>query len=194
MSNQVLTPDNLHLSRPTNGLPEHQKDTSDEIAVDRTTFSKTTAGYCALDEAARGYVIESISENTRKANQSDLRHFEGWGGTLPAAPEIIAQYLADYADVLKVSTLARRLATLSKAHAANEWENPCQSLLVRATLQGIRRTKGTSQEQAKPLLRDDLFLILDSIGNRTKDIRDRALLLLGYAGGFRRSELVELSM
>jgi integrase len=64
--------------------------------------------------------------------------------------------------------------------------------VVRATLRGIKRTLGTAQREAKPLLRDDLFLVLDRIGNDTKAIRDRALLLLGFAGGFRRSELVNL--
>jgi len=59
-------------------------------------------------------------------------------------------------------------------------------------MRGLKRKHGRSQRQAKPLMRDDLFLVLDRLGTRLRDQRDRALLLLGFAGGFRRSELVAL--
>jgi integrase len=65
---------------------------------------------------------------------------------------------------------------------------------VRATLRGIKRTRGCAQRQAKALLRDDLLLVLDAIGDRPKDMRDRALLLIGFAGALRRSELVALDV
>lgn len=115
-----------------------------------------------------------------------------WGGTVPASPTMVASYLASHADELAVATLVRRAATLSKVHEARGLPNPCQAEIVRATLRGIRRTRGTAQQQAKPLLREDLMLILDRLGITTKDVRDRALLLVGFAGGFRRSELVGL--
>jgi integrase len=59
-------------------------------------------------------------------------------------------------------------------------------------LRGLRRKHGKAQRQAQPLLRDELFLVLDSLGATLRDRRDRALLLLGFAGGFRRTELVAL--
>ena len=90
-----------------------------------------------------------------------------------------------------MATIARRVATLSKAHDALD-ANPCRSALVKATLQGLRRRRGTVQQQAKPLLREDLMLVLDRMGTTTRDARDRALLLIGFSGGFRRSELVGL--
>ena len=65
---------------------------------------------------------------------------------------------------------------------------------MKATLRGIKRTKGTAQREAKPLMRDDLLLVLDAMGDSLKDARDRALLLIGFAGGFRRSELVGLDV
>ena len=68
-------------------------------------------------------------------------------------------------------------AHLSKVHAANEWPNPCQCEIVRATIRGIKRIKGTAQDQAKPLLREDLFLVLDAMGDTPRDHRDRALNL-----------------
>jgi integrase len=65
---------------------------------------------------------------------------------------------------------------------------------VRSVIRGIKRKRGSAQRQAKALLRDDLFAVLDKIGSGPKDHRDRALLLIGFAGGFRRSELVGLDV
>ena len=59
-------------------------------------------------------------------------------------------------------------------------------------MRGIKRAKGSAQKEAKPLLKEDLFLVLEAMGESLKDVRDRALLLIGFAGGFRRSELVGL--
>jgi integrase len=92
-----------------------------------------------------------------------------------------------------VATLVRRIATISKAHEARGLPNPCRSEIVRATLRGIKRTRRVAQREAKPLMREDLFRVLDAIGEGVKDARDRALLLIGFAGGFRRSELYQES-
>jgi integrase len=90
--------------------------------------------------------------------------------------------------------MVRRVASLSKAHQASGLSNPIRSELVRATLRGIKRKQACTQQQAKPLLRDDLLLVLDATGNQLKDIRDRALLLIGFAAALRRSELVALDV
>ena len=180
MSNEVLTNltrDNPHLSRPKPGLVHAS-------AVDCT----------CLPEAVASYVRDSLAENTRRAYQSDLRHFEVWGGSLPASPKTVAAYLAAYADSLSVTTLIRRLASLSKAHQLRGLSNPIPSELVRATLRGIKRKRRRTALQAKPLLRDDLLLVLDAIGSGLKDLRDRAVLLIGFAAALRRSELVGLDV
>jgi integrase len=149
---------------------------------------------CTAEAAIRELIEHSVSNNTRTAYVSDLKHFAKWGGTLPASSAIVAAYIAAHADKLAVATIDRRVATLSKAHQAFDAENPCQSQLVKATLQGLRRKHGTSQKQARALVREDLFAALDTLGDSLKDARDRALLLLGFAGGFRRSELVGLDV
>jgi integrase len=140
------------------------------------------------------FVNDSIAENTRKAYLSDLDAFERWGGSIPSSAETVAAYLAARADTLAVATLVRHLASVSKAHEARGLPNPTRSELVRATMRGIKRTRGCAQREAKPLLRDDLLLVLDATGEELKDIRDRALLLVGFAGALRRSELVGLDV
>ena len=140
------------------------------------------------------YVAASLTSNTQRAYLSDLAHFDAWGATVPSTPEQVASYLAAHATSLSTATLARRLAAISKAHQARGLPNPVRGELVKATLQGIRRLKGVAQRQAKPLLKEDLFVILDALGADVRGIRDRALLLIGFAGGFRRSELVGLNL
>jgi integrase len=139
------------------------------------------------------FIQNSVSENSRRAYESDLREFERGGGSIPASAETIAEYLAQNARTLSVATLVRRLASLSKAHEVRGLPNPIRSALVRATLRGIKRTYGCAQRQAKPLLRAELIQVLDATGDKPKDLRDRALLLVGFAGALRRSELVGLN-
>jgi integrase len=172
----LLTSDNYYLSRPK-GLAHGSAVTCTDLPA-----------------AVVGYVRDSLAENTRRAYVSDLKHFEAWGGSLPASPATIAGYLAAHADSLSVATLVRRLATISKVHQARGLINPARSELVRTTLKGIKRMRGCAQRQAKPLLREDLLLVLDAIGDGIKDIRDRALLLIGFAGALRRSELIALDV
>ena len=139
------------------------------------------------------YIRESLAENTRVAYLSDLAHFERWGGVIPAAPETIAKYLVAHADILSVATLNRRIAALSKVHRFQGFSNPASVEIVKSTLRGLKRIKGTAQRQASPLIKEDLFMVLDAMGSGLKDMRDRALLLTGFAGGFRRSELISLN-
>lgn len=193
MRELILTPDNPHLSSPTRGTEDPA------FAINCTPPVQVgdlipRAINCTDGEAVRDLIEHSVSDSTRNAYASDLKHFRDWGGALPATPEIIAAYIAAYAGTLSVATITRRIATLSKAHQTMSGENPCQSALVKATLQGLRRKHGTAQKQAKALTREELFAILDAMGNGMKDVRDRALLLLGFAGGFRRSELVGLDV
>ncbi len=194
MSDEPLTRDNPQLSRFSLAADE------DNRAVDLP--EGPNARSCAIDctdqipaellRLVESLVEDSLSPNTHRAYQADLAHFEAWGGRLPAAPIAVAGYLAANAAGLSVATLLRRVASISKAHSARGYPNPCRAEIVRATLRGIRRRNRTAQRQAKPLLQEELILVLDATGSGLRDLRDRALLLLGFAGGFRRSELVRL--
>ena len=121
-----------------------------------------------------------------------MADFAASGRHIPSTPEAVAEYLSELMETHAVATIQRRLASISKAHAALCVDNPCKAEIVKATMRGIKRLRGTAQREAKPLLREDLFAILECIGDDPKGLRDKALLLIGFAGAFRRSELVGL--
>ncbi len=143
-------------------------------------------------EPVQRFLSQSLSENSKRAYRADMRHYEVSGRSIPASPDEIADYIAEMADTHTVATIQRRLAGLSKAHRAKGFDDPTKAGIVANTLRGIRRTLGTAQREAKALQRDDLFAVLGCIGDRPIDMRDKALLLIGFAGAFRRSELVGL--
>ena len=171
----VPTRDNIHLSRPT-----------------MTDLTCPESGDIALIPTVVDYVRKSVSENTRRAYRADLEHFMAWGGSVPATDVMVAEYLAGHAETLSVATLVRRVASISKAHAASGLQNPTTSTLVKSTLRGIKRAHTRLQRRAKPLLVEDLLRVMATLGDSPKDTRDSALLLVGFAGGFRRSELVAI--
>jgi site-specific recombinase XerD len=152
-----------------------------------------------LTEQVREYIRVSKAENTLRGYQSDWRHFCGWCDgrslcPLPAFPETVAAYIAECAGRLKVGSIQRRLNAIAEAHKAAALESPTHSAMVRNTMKGIRRRKGTAQDQKSPTLTDDIRLMIDSTDVGIIGVRDRALILLGFAGAFRRSEIVGLDV
>jgi integrase len=186
--------DALHAHHPLlSGLTADNEDAGDaEIAEKIASAEFAITCKSQPTDTVRAYVEAGIAPATRRARRADLEHFEAWGGILPATDAQVTCYLAAHATALKVSTLTRRLAAISVAHEAKGLPNLAASPLVRATMRGIRRAHGVSQRQAKPLLREDLFVVLAAMGDRLKDLRDLALLLIGFAGGLRRSELAAI--
>ncbi len=148
----------------------------------------------APPEAVRRLINNSLSDATKRAYRQGLAFYEGTGRSIPSTPETVAEFLAERAGIWAVATIQRNLAAIAKAHVAVSAPDPTKSEIVRATMRGIRRSLGTAQREARPLMKDDLFEILDNMGDDPKSIRDRALLLLGFAGAFRRSELVGLEV
>jgi len=148
-----------------------------------------------LSKALRELIRDAHSENTRKAYRSDLAAYLAWGGSIPTTPRQLADYIADEGMRLHPSTITRRLAALGAAHRlSGGLGNPTQHPIVKAALRGLRRQRGGVQRQAAPLMLDDLWAILDKTGGDLRDQRDRALLLIGFAGGLRRSEIVGLDI
>jgi site-specific recombinase XerD len=151
-------------------------------------------------ERAQDYAGRSKSEATIRAYAAGWRDFlsfcSGHGlQALPASDQTVAAYLAELADRgAKAATIARRLVVISQAHKAADLPSPTGSSLVRRVHAGIRRTLGTAQQGKAPAAVGDLKLMLEQLPNTRVGLRDRALLLLGFAGAFRRSELVGLDV
>jgi integrase len=159
----------------------------------------------ATAQAAGDYIKVAKAEATRRAYNSDWRHFVAWceqnGLTaLPAEPSTVALYLASLAQSgegkqpRKAATITRRLTSINTAHKRAGLVSPAtmRHPLVADTLHGIRRTLGTAQTMKKPLTRDRIARILATLEGPIAAARDKALLLLGFAGGLRRSELAAL--
>lgn len=144
-------------------------------------------------ESVAELVHAALSDNSRHAYQADLKHFIAWGGSVPYSPELVARYLAAHAGIHAVATLSRRLVSIGKAHTSQNLPNPTNSDLVKAVMRGIRRTHGAPQRQAAPAIKEDVLAMVSGLRG-VKGIRDRALLLVGFAGAFRRSELVSLTV
>lgn len=155
----------------------------------------------AMTEVLRRYVEASKAPNTLRAYDSDLRHYQRWchrhdASWLPATPETVAGYLASLADAgIKPSTVRRRLSTIAEVHRLTRFVSPAADELVRLAMAGIRRQHGMAPAQKAALTTDELKLLVASTPPvAAAGARDRAVLLLGFAGGFRRSELVALDV
>jgi integrase len=114
--------------------------------------------------------------------------------SLPAAPQTVALYLAARADKdRKVATIELSLTTISQAHLVAGHGSPRSDRLVKETWKGIRRRLGIAKQKKDPLTATELRRMVDAMPSGLLGLRDRALVLLGFAGGFRRSELVALN-
>jgi integrase len=148
-------------------------------------------------EQVREYIRASKAESTLRGYSADWRDFCAWAEAhglppLPAAPESVAAYIAECAGRLKVGSIQRRLNAIAEAHKATGLESPTHTALVANTMKGIRRTRGTAPAQKAPALTADIRAMVDATDGGLIGLRDRALILLGFAGAFRRSELVGL--
>jgi integrase len=151
-------------------------------------------------DQAQAYVENSKAPNTRRGYNSDWRTFAAWCtstglDSLPARPETVALYIAALAEKHKPATIGRHLAAIASAHKAQGFNSPAsmQNGAVSAVWHGIRRVHGTVQAQKEPILTPDLRAMVGTLPDRLLAKRDRALLVVGFAGAFRRSELVGLN-
>lgn len=154
---------------------------------------------------ARRYFRSARAPATVRAYASDLADFETWckveaGGlsTLPSSPETVALYISDLAGRgLKASTITRRLTAVSVLHKSAGMDSPAADERVKDILKGIKREHGSFQKGAAPLLTPTIKRMLLAMPRKTEAqkkaaARDAALLLVGYAGAFRRSEISSL--
>jgi len=150
-----------------------------------------------LDDRARAYAEAARAPATLRAYAADWRIFTAWCAAhgvdaLPATPHTVALFLADLNG--RPSTLRRKLAAIAVMHRAAGRDSPTEHGVVRATFAGIRRERGVAPRAKTALLVDELRAAIATCGARRIDVRDRALVLVGFAGALRRSELVGLDV
>lgn len=153
-----------------------------------------------LMDNMNNYVIQSKAKNTVRAYKSDWRHFEIWCcqrglSSLPSSSAVVAMYITSFANDLSVGTLSRRITTIRETHLAADLEPEFMSdARLKALWEGIKRTKGVAQHGKAPLLSDDIRQLIATLPGGIQGLRNRALILFGYSGAFRRSELVALNL
>ncbi|HEU5366665.1 MAG TPA: site-specific integrase [Hanamia sp.] len=153
-----------------------------------------------LDTLAKNYIQQSLSASTRKFYSIDLGIFAQWCDSLgliplPSTPDTVARFLAAQASLgIKPATLIRRLAAIRMAHEMQGYATPTQHKGVKAVLKGIKREKGIAQKKKAPATAERIEHMIAYCSDTLTGLRDKALLLLGFAGAFRRSELVALKV
>lgn len=138
--------------------------------------------------------------NTVRAYKADLDCYTCWCDRLglspfPASPSQVADYISELAVRYKVATIQRRLAMLSKFHDLQGMESPTGHKIVRTTFDGIKREKGLRQKMAPAFQLASFKQVIKSLEeSQPTSFRDKIVLLLGFTGAFRRSELVSLNI
>ena len=154
-----------------------------------------------LVDAARGYADQAIAENTRIAYTRDWVAFARWcrikgADPLPPSPDLVGLYITDLAApsskarALSVASIERRLAGLSWGYAQRGMRLDRRDRHIATVLAGIRRRHARPPVQKDAIGPDDLRAMLATLGHDLRGLRDRAMLLVGFAGALRRSEIV----
>jgi integrase len=204
-------------SMPNTGENSPENDGQNQAGLDPQDVSKDGEEADALSPElkdlagkALGYHESALSKNTRKAYQRGWEDFLSFCDShgleaAPATERAVALYLSDRAEDLATSTLSQRMAAIQHAHDERGLESPTRSKAVQNVMRGIRRETDRTPEQAPPLLTEHIKNMVDALPgdgsppNKTeaeaawlRGNRDKALLLTGFAGAFRRSELAAL--
>ncbi|MEO1638806.1 MAG: tyrosine-type recombinase/integrase [Pseudomonadota bacterium] len=195
-------------SVPSSSLTDDERDERVRPVGEAIALPEHVAGSGTLDrlvETARDYAKASTTENTNKAYAADWKHFARWcrlKGTepLPPSPEMIGLYLTDLAaptgttPALSASTIDRRLSGLAWNYTQCGFSLDRKDRHIATVLAGIKRKHARPPVQKEAILPEDILAMVGTLPYDLRGLRDRAILLLGYAGGLRRSEIVSLDV
>ena len=184
---------------------DSEKNASHNEALTLPSLVVSSGTLDRLVGTARDYARAAASDNTLKAYAKDWAHFARWcrkKGTepLPPSPEMIGLYLADLAagshssPALSVSTIERRLSGLGWTYAQRGFTLDRKNRHIATVLAGIKRRHARPPVQKEAILAEDILAMVATLPYDLRGLRDRAILLLGYAGGLRRSEIVSIDV
>ena len=164
-------------------------------------MSELTTDLKSLHEATLNNLKSSKANNTLRAYKSDFKDFGVFCAkhglnSLPSEPKIVSLYLTYLSKNSKVSTLRRRLVSISMVHKLKGHYLDTKHPIIVENLMGIKRVKGSIQKGKKPILINHLKLVINAINEKkveeNKKLRDKSIILIGFSGGFRRSELISI--
>ena len=195
-------------SAPSDELHDARTDERDQDASDGIALPAHVAGSGTLNrlvDTARDYARAAASDNTLKAYAKDWAHFGRWCRMkgvelLSPSPEMIGLYLADLASgsglspALSVSTIDRLLSGLAWNYAQPGFTLDRKNRHIATVMAGIKRRHARPPVQKEAILAEDILAMVATLPYDLRGLRDRAILLLGYAGGLRRSEIVSLDV
>jgi len=158
----------------------------------------TPQGEAAL-KTSDAYARKAAAPATLRAYRSDWQHYKKWCAECgfeptPSSPETVGAYLASLAETKAPTTIRRRLAAIAKMHKFNNWPWNSSDLHIQDRLKGVLREHGRPVKRAAAITMPILRKLLDTCDFSARGARDRALILIGFAGALRRSELVGLTV
>ncbi|RWA78921.1 MAG: site-specific integrase [Mesorhizobium sp.] len=203
-------PDIIDLVLETGRAPEEQPGDAPSPALPAVATPRLPAHLDALADRARDYVEAASSANTRRAYAADWKHFASWCrrqgfSLMPPDPQVVGLYNTALAsgsatgaasgDKKSVSTIERRLSSLTWNYAQRGQPLDRKDRHIATVMAGIRNKHAAPPRQKEAILPEDLIAMLETLDRGTlRGLRDRAMLLLGFAGGLRRSEIVGLDV
>ena len=164
-------------------------------------MSELTTDLKLLHEATLNNLRSSKSNNTLRAYKSDFKDFgifcaKHGLNSLPTEPKVVSLYLTHLSKDSKISTLRRRLVSISMVHKLKGHYLDTKHPIIVENLMGIRRVKGSIQKGKKPILINHLKSLINVINEQKideiKKFRDKSIILVGFGGGFRRTELISI--
>jgi integrase len=169
------------------------------VVIEQEEETALSTELVELSARAKEFASLGMAENTQRAYRSDWDHFVSWcdkheRSALPADDSTVILYITDMSEKLKISTIERRMVSINKAHRVAGKPEPGRSEKVFQVWRGMKRAKGKARKGVRPLLLEHLIEICESLGSRLIEVRDRAILLLGFTAALRRSELVALDL
>ena len=198
------------ISAPIDTIKITQHDESAQEKSDTIALPAHVAGSGTLDrlvDTARSYASAAASDNTLKAYAKDWAHFARWcrmrgADPLPPSPELVGLYIADLAapqgqgatkpPALSVASIERRLSGLGWGYAQRGLPLDRKDRHIATVLAGIRRRHARPPVQKEAIMGEDIRAMVATLPHDLRGLRDRAILLIGFTGGLRRSEIVSL--